>query len=476
VSTDDLTVVGYDGSLDINSNDLPTLIEAMNEALAETSEEIQSNAQDIGSALADAATFMESESQSLRSDYFTAYINALNKVSFYQTEIGATDGVCDEDGDNYDENTCNDYNTYLAQYEDARDFYYLPSDPSGLYYRTAQFYDDFFCRATDDGECEPDFAQQTYIDRIDELTPDIDPEDSDNIDGDPPDSGDLPSEDDPTDGQEPDIQDLPPRDTVAVDYPVYSNVADTCHKLDGIRSDPGANAAIRYQDSPVNGVPAFLLIEYGRNLQLDAPNRLATNSGMFASPIRAHDLDYDDRVRPMTAERMSIALGCDALLQSYRSFANVAVEIDLLYQVAADNLDGAVQDIITNSINVALGAARLAVDTAAIIKDSAAGVAATSACVASLGLATNFCIAAGFNFSAAVAHAATLVGDAAALAASIAELEGAISGRNDAEDTLNETVDHYGDVVTEALLADCRGGVLEAGTVGLGSTICKLDP
>jgi len=351
---------------------------------------------------------------------------------------------------------------------------------NGLISNLENLYGDLYCRAIDgDDNCITDSFQDQYLDAIDALLPDDDvfagapaPICEPNLPpiNDPNDPAYDPSAPLPPDAFDDCAEDdgsiTLPSEGISVsptNYPTLVNVADFCFKLDSIGALVGA-PALGYAQSGVAGPApaAFLLVEYGSNQRLDTPNVFPGNGGVFAEPDRPHNLQYDDRVRPMTVGRLSIMLGCPALLQSYRSFGTTAEEINLLYLVAKDSLDGAERDVITAGITLALATIRLAVDTAAVIKDTTGGIAATVTCVASLGLAANACASAGLQFSAAAAHGATLIGDAAALAQAIVDLETAISDRASARDTLEETVDHFTAVVQAALETDNRGGVRDA--------------
>jgi len=433
----DLELLVY-ANPDLNSTNYAVLRGALTDALIVTSNQVQANSQALGAAIGDVIPDVKNKTEDLPGTYWNNYLQAETRRVFYVNLYIAClfDVDCDDEGL---------YAQYFAEYEALRDRYYR------LYWISALLHDDLFCRALDDGNCVPDAAEQGYLDWIEGLSP-APPDTNPTYPDEAFDIGDDPDAD--RDG-------FLPRETQKVVYPHYQNMADICHKLEGIMT-AGTGAALRYDQAGNSGAAAFLLVEYGNNLRLDEPNLFPANAGLFAAPDRPHTLDYDDRVRPVTAEKLYIALSCAALLQSYRSFANTAVEIDLLYRVAADSLDGANQDVITSSIDVALATIRLAVDTAAIVKDSVGGAAATAACIASLGLAVNFCISAGFQFSAAVAHALTLIGDGIALGLAIESLVTAVGDRDAAYQTLGVTVAQYGLVIEEALAVDFRGGVLEA--------------
>jgi hypothetical protein len=336
--------------------------------------------------------------------------------------------------------------------------------------------DDLYCRATDNGNCVADAVQLAYLNDIDAKgkalsTP------SDDL------CGPIPADFDASSATDAEIaaayahcdegngaDQTPPSASITVsatDYPELINLADFCFKLDSLmgRTSTAFTPRLGYQQlNGPNQIAAWVLVEFGNNQRLDPPNRFASNAStvFFAAPDRPHDLNYDDRVRPTTTERLSISLGCPSLLQSYQSLSNTAEEINLLYQVAAGALDSAQQDVITSSITLALAVIRLAVDTAAVIKDTAGGIAATATCVASLGLAVNACISAGFQFSAAAAHGATLVADAAAVAQASVDLRTALADRSSAQATLADTTAHFAEVVAAALNADSRGGLLDA--------------
>lgn len=325
--------------------------------------------------------------------------------------------------------------------------------------------DDLFCRAVNDGVCVVDSVEQAYLDRIEEA--------SEALTG-----GAIDREQTPVPEPDPENDDLTDQETAdftapsqsitlsAADYPTLVNLADFCFKLDTMMMRTGEpfSARLGYASGSGSRAAAFVLVEHGNNQRLDAPNQFGSNVSafIFAAPDRPHGLLYDDRVRPMTPERLSIMMGCPALLQSFESFANTAEEINLLFLVAKDALDSAQQDVITSGITLALAIIRLAVDTAAVIKDTAGGTVATAKCVASLGFAVNFCVAAGFKFSAAAAHGFTLVADAAAVALAGVELDTAIRDRASARETLTETTEHYRTVVQAILDADSRGGARDA--------------
>lgn len=329
--------------------------------------------------------------------------------------------------------------------------------------------DDLFCRAVNDGQCVLDSVQQAYLDAIDQAGEALTGggfERDQTVPDQPDPAGDLSAQ------ETADFSSPSQTITVsAANYPTLVNLADFCFKLDSLMGRSGVSVSPRvgYKErvgaSEQNRVAAFVLVEHGNNQRADGPNQFPANptsAVFFARPDQPHGLFYDDRVRPMTPERMSIMLACPALLQSYESFANTAEEINLLYIVAKGALDSAQQDVITSSITLALAIIRLAVDTAAIIKDTATGVAATAKCVASLGFAVNACIAAGFAFSAAVAHGATLVADATAIAMAGLDLDTAINDRSSARVTLQDTTAHFQAVVQAILDADSRGGVSDA--------------
>jgi hypothetical protein len=423
---------------DLNSTNYAVLRGALTDALIETSNQVQENSEVLGTAIGDVIPDVKNKTEDLPGVYESHYLEAETRRQYYQFLLLSPTCL-------FNPGLCTNYSQYVAEYNALSDRYYR------LYRISALLHDDLFCRALDDGNCVPDAAEQGYLDWIESLSPappDTNPTYPDNVFNTGPDP-------------EADRPGFLPRQTQPVVYPIYRNLADICHKLESIMA-AGTGAALRYDQGGNSGAAAFLLVEYGNNLRLDEPNIFPANVGLFAAPDRPHTLDYDDRVRPVTAEKLYITLSCAALLQSYRSFANTAVEIDLLYRVAADSLDGANQDVITSSIDVALATIRLAVDTAAIIKDSAGGAAATAACIASLGLAVNACISAGFQFSAAVAHGLTLIGDGIALGLAIESLVTAVGDRDAAYQTLGVTVAQYGLVIEEALAVDFRGGVLEA--------------
>ncbi len=321
--------------------------------------------------------------------------------------------------------------------------------------------DDLFCRAVDAaGVCVIDAVQQAYLDRIEEASEALTGGALDRDQGDV----DL----DPAPG-EASVDLTPPSSRITLsgaDYPLLVNIADFCFKLDTMMGRTGVpfTARLGFKENGANRAAAFVMVEHGNNQRLDTPNQFGSNplQAFFAAPDQPHGLFYDDRVRPMTAERLSILMGCPALLQSFESFANTAEEINLLFLVAKGALDSAQQSVVTSSITLALAIIRLAVDTAAVIKDTAAGVIATAKCIASLGFAVNACIAAGFNFAAAAAHGATLVADASAVALAALNLDTAIQDRSSARQTLSVTTDHYTTIVQAILDADSRGGVRDA--------------
>jgi hypothetical protein len=434
---EDLTSIAYSdpaGALD--SFDYDTLRLALGTALASTGNSLQSNIGILGTIMTDVTEDISVKIPALTDSYVdriaAADIQVVSSTAYAETSaLGRSES---------------EWLDRAATYTMLKTLY------QGLWTTMGHLNDEFYCRALNgSGSCIPDVALQQYLDAIAAESP--------------PAPMVAPYASGFTYDTDPVAADLagPPyftRGIQAVVYPPYLNMADFCQKLESIIAS--VSPELKFTEGASFGRPAFLLIETGSDFSLDGPNDLSLNGGIFAAPDRAQNLLYDDRVRPMTAKRLSITLGCTPLLQSFESFANTVTEIDLLYSESGDILDGAQQKVITGGISVSLATVRLAVDAAAIAKDSAGGAAATVACIASLGFAVNFCISAGFQFSAAVAHGASLAGDAIALGQAIAALSIAVETRDDAKETLASMEEHYGALVSAALAVDGRGGVDEA--------------
>lgn len=246
-----------------------------------------------------------------------------------------------------------------------------------------------------------------------------------------------------------------PPATTTVNYAELMNLADVCYKTQQIPT--ATSPSLRS-----GGVAAaYLLVVPGDNRVPNTPNVIAAGALNAARPDMAKTLSYDDNVLVTSPDELDNRLACAGLLNAYDSYDTAIKEIALLYDDAVSALGDAEQDQVVAIINLALVTARLAVDIGAIIQETAAGVAATVTCVASLGLAVNACVAAGLEFAAAAAHGITVITDGVNVAQAAVALADAVQSLADAQTAKDNIQAHYGLVVGTAIAADGRGGIQE---------------
>lgn len=237
-----------------------------------------------------------------------------------------------------------------------------------------------------------------------------------------------------------------------------AHIGDLCAKLEDVAGDA---ANVVKVGSAANANLAYVLVHPGANHVIDTPNDFATNGGIFAAVDRAGATDYDDRIIAITALDLSTQLSCSALLASFDTMAGNVKLAQMLYTNADNVLSDAEQAVITAGVDLALAVVTLAVDTGAVVQESAAGAAFTAGCVASLGLAANLCVAAGLEFAAAAAHGITLATDAVNIASAGVNLADAISSQESASDTREDAATHLSNAVSAAQDADVRAGITE---------------
>jgi len=363
----------------------------------------------------------------------------------------------EEDKDEPDTAKIARWENEIDQYEEAQDFYEDLAD----------LFQDLFDDLTDEGRLE-DFSDNMIFDDTAEQP--TDQQTCDSLQADYPDDFDNAECLSKVRSSDPDaMSDYvvrlagasgggPAGPTAGSSDTVYleqTNAADFCFKLNSVADDAAGLVKIGTTNL------AYLLVNPGADNTIDDLNRAALNSGTYASPSLGLSLTYDDRVAAVSALELSSYMGCSSLLATYVTMEAAITHAEMLYNAALSSKKSADQALVFASIAVALGAGELASNIGAVVQESIQAAAAYTACVASLGIAVNTCVAAVMSTAAAVAHGIAIGVSAANLIIAGVNLGLAIDAVFSAVETVNSTATHLTNVVTKAIGADINGGVNE---------------
>ena len=183
-------------------------------------------------------------------------------------------------------------------------------------------------------------------------------------------------------------------------------LADLCQRIDA-----GAAATLSPGMAQVKATPprsvAYALVHPGRvnsdgnNSLFDLTNDLPGN--VVEDPALAPLLSqYDDQVLERSFASLQADFGCQTLFQSINTVALARDVVDEVDGMRLDNIDAATRAVIFTSLAIAITGVEVASAIIEAASDSGNAAAEFAACVASLGIAVNFCSAAPIHVGSAI--------------------------------------------------------------------------
>jgi hypothetical protein len=201
-------------------------------------------------------------------------------------------------------------------------------------------------------------------------------------------------------------------------------LADLCQRLEVGAATTMAAGMAQVSSSPARAV-AYALVHPG-TVDSDADGSLfegsnGSNTGNAVEDPGKSPLlgSYDDRVLERSFSSLLTDLDCQPLFQSINT---VALGLDVIDQVAgmrASNIDAAKRAITFASLAAAVTAVELAASAIEAASDGGNAAAEFTACVASLGIAANFCAAAPTHVASAIAAGVALGANVVSIALNV---------------------------------------------------------
>lgn len=183
-------------------------------------------------------------------------------------------------------------------------------------------------------------------------------------------------------------------------------LADLCQRV-----EMGAAATLTPGMAQVKATPprsvAYALVHPGRvnsdggNSLFDLSNDLPGN--VVEDPALAPVLSqYDDQVLERSFASLQADFGCQTLFQSINTVALARDVVDEVDGMRLDNIDAATRAVAFASLAIVMTGVEVASAILEAVSDSGNAAAEFAACVASLGIAVNFCSAAGIHVGSAI--------------------------------------------------------------------------
>ena len=201
-------------------------------------------------------------------------------------------------------------------------------------------------------------------------------------------------------------------------------LADLCQRLEVGSASPLTAGMAQVTSTPARAV-AYALVHPGMT-DTDGDGSLfegvngAATGNTFESPVRTQQLSaYDDRVLERSFGSLHTAFDCQPLFQSINT---VALGLDVVDQVdgmRADNIDAALRSVIFAALGAAITSVELAAAAIEAASDSGNAAAEYAACVASLGIAVNFCSAAPIHTGSAITAGVSAVANGVSVALNV---------------------------------------------------------
>ncbi len=186
-------------------------------------------------------------------------------------------------------------------------------------------------------------------------------------------------------------------------------MSDLCHRLDLAQTSTGASVTASFAQvatTPIRAVayalahPGLVDADGDGNI-FDGANN--ANDNIFEDPRRRQVLStYDDLVLERSFSGLRSAFHCEQLAQSINT---VELGLDVVAQVddmRTGNIDAAIRAVAFAGLGAGITAIEVTASIIELASDSGNAAAEFAACVASLGIAVNFCSAAPIHVGSAI--------------------------------------------------------------------------
>lgn len=199
------------------------------------------------------------------------------------------------------------------------------------------------------------------------------------------------------------------RDTVASGGTYPSNIrtlADICQRIGAGAAATVSSGMAQVKSTPVRAV-AYALVHPGRvdsdgngslfDLTNDLPGNVVEDPAL--APLLSQ---YDNQVLERSFASLQADFGCDTLFQSINTVALGLDVVDEVDSMRVANIDAAKRAVIFASLGAAITGVEVASALIELGSDASNAAAEFAACVASLGIAVNFCSAAGIHVGSSI--------------------------------------------------------------------------